>query len=95
MAESPAEEPPAEMKSGINVANLFYNPRKIELSATDYYKIAGDFVQKKMDEKILLQVESFGYNKELVTKCIQAGEINHATATYYLLTNGVDEGKDL
>eukprot|EP00826_Nyctotherus_ovalis_P026843 TRINITY_DN2093_c0_g1_i1.p1 TRINITY_DN2093_c0_g1~~TRINITY_DN2093_c0_g1_i1.p1 ORF type:complete len:720 (-),score=227.83 TRINITY_DN2093_c0_g1_i1:141-2300(-) len=47
------------------------------------------FINKpmKIDEKALVRIEKLGYPREYVKKCIHGNELNHATATYYLMTN--------
>lgn len=40
-----------------------------------------------INENALNIIESFGYPKDYVRKCLNSNELNHATATYYLLTN--------
>jgi len=40
-----------------------------------------------IDQDTLTKMESYGYPKEYVKKCLNDNELNHATATYYLLTN--------
>lgn len=42
---------------------------------------------KEIDEEVLNTIESFGYPKENVRKWLSNNELNHATTTYYLLTN--------
>eukprot|EP00826_Nyctotherus_ovalis_P037573 TRINITY_DN3435_c0_g3_i1.p1 TRINITY_DN3435_c0_g3~~TRINITY_DN3435_c0_g3_i1.p1 ORF type:complete len:828 (+),score=213.76 TRINITY_DN3435_c0_g3_i1:497-2980(+) len=48
------------------------------------------FNEKKtvvIDESTLRTMEAFGYPQQYVAKCLNSNEFNHATATYYLLTN--------
>ncbi|MCQ2815690.1 MAG: protein kinase [archaeon] len=40
-----------------------------------------------IDESALKTMESLGYQKDYVKKCLNNNELNYATATYYLLTN--------
>ena len=37
-----------------------------------------------INQSILTKMESYGYRKDYVTKCLRNNELNHATATYYL-----------
>lgn len=46
-----------------------------------------DLVKEKVDKGALEKMRTYGYAKEYVTKCLNNNELNHATATYYLLTN--------
>ena len=40
-----------------------------------------------VDEDTLIKTESFGYPRQYIVKCLKDNKLNHATATYYLLTN--------
>ena len=40
-----------------------------------------------IDENILKSMETFGYKKEYIQKCITNNEINYCSATYYLLSS--------
>jgi len=40
-----------------------------------------------VDKSALLQMEKFGYTADYVKSCLNNNELNHATATYYLITN--------
>ena len=71
----------------INVDNLFYNENySSKLSYTDYCCITEDFTTHNLDEEALKVVENFGYPRNFVVKCINRGDLNHATASYYLIT---------
>jgi len=45
------------------------------------------FKETFIDLNALNQMEAYGYNKDYVKDCLKTNELNHATATYYLLTN--------
>ena len=71
----------------VNVDNLFYLENyKTKLSYTDYCCITEDFTTHNLEEEALKTVESFGYPRTFVLKCLNTGIINHATASYFLLT---------
>ena len=40
-----------------------------------------------IDENILKSMETLGYKKEYVQKCITSNEVNYCTATYFLLSS--------
>eukprot|EP00826_Nyctotherus_ovalis_P035294 TRINITY_DN301_c0_g4_i1.p1 TRINITY_DN301_c0_g4~~TRINITY_DN301_c0_g4_i1.p1 ORF type:complete len:485 (-),score=132.32 TRINITY_DN301_c0_g4_i1:42-1496(-) len=48
-----------------------------------------DVKEKKgaIDESALAEMKRFGYTAEYVRSCLNSNELNHATATYYLMTN--------
>jgi hypothetical protein len=72
----------------VNVDNLFYHENyKIKLSYTDYCCITEDFSTENIDEEALQVCENFGFPRAFLIKCLNRGDINHATACYYLLTN--------
>lgn len=72
----------------VNVDNLFYHENyKIKLSYTDYCCITEDFSTENIDEEALQVCDNFGFPRQFVIKCLNRGDINHATACYYLLTN--------
>mgnify|MGYP002631211777 FL=1 len=72
----------------VNVDNLFYHENyKIKLSYTDYCCITEDFSTENIDEEALAVCENFGFPRQFLIKCLNRGDINHATACYYLLTN--------
>jgi len=71
----------------VNVDNLFYHENyKIKLSYTDYCCITEDFNSENIDEEALKVCENFGFPRQFLIKCLNRGDINHATACYYLLT---------
>ena len=39
----------------------------------------------RIDEDAMASVVSYGYPRELVIESINRGDVNHATAAYYLL----------
>ena len=43
-----------------------------------------------LDEKIIKNMEYYGYKKEYIQKCIINNELNYCHATYYLLLNSSD-----
>jgi serine/threonine protein kinase len=70
----------------VNVDNLFYQGNyNTKLSYTDYWWITEDFTTHNLEEEALKTVESFGYPRSFVLKCLNNGHVNHATASYYLL----------
>ena len=79
----------AAVKPDINATNINNlcsgrNPDE-RLCQSDLNMIVCEQLQKQINEKALQQLESFGYDREQVIASLQAGEINHATATYQLL----------
>lgn len=88
------------MESGninfINVENLYYkctqevksgvpvNPQN-KIKYSDYCALTEDFMTYRIDEEALSIVEGYGYNRKMIIDSINKGEINHATASYYLL----------
>ena len=74
----------------VNVDNLFYNGLyKTKLSYTDYCCVTEDFATENIDEEALKACENFGFPRQFLVKCLNRGDINHATACYFLLTNSV------
>lgn len=72
----------------VNVDNLFYDEvYTTKLSYTDYCCITEDFSTENIDEEALRVCENFGFPRQFMIKCLNRGDINHATACYYLLTN--------
>lgn len=86
-----------EMESGninfINVENLYYTSsketssekRQARVKYSDYCALTEDFMTYRIDEEALSIVEGYGYTRRMVVDSINRGEINHATAAYYLL----------
>lgn len=71
----------------VNVDNLFYQENyTTKLSYTDYCCITEDFTTHNLSEDALKTVETFGYPRSFVLKCLNNGHINHATASYILLS---------
>ena len=64
----------------INDKNLYLN--------YDYNDISNNNDYKK--EKILSQIENFGYDRDYVIKCLKNNLLNHATAIYFILMNYED-----
>jgi len=72
----------------VNVDNLFYYENyKTKLSYTDYCCITEDFSTENIDEEALKVCENFGFPRKFMIKCLNRGDINHATACYFLLTS--------
>lgn len=70
----------------VNVDNLFYGSNyTTKLSYADYCSVTEDFTTHHIDEEALKVVESCGYPRDFVVRCLNSGDLNHATATYYLL----------
>ncbi len=92
-AEPEAAEPDEEQEANINVVNvknLFYTSGSAtttnsQLSMKDYQRITIGYNAQDLDEDTLDQVAQFGYSRDLVETALRSGQINHATATYYLL----------
>ena len=71
----------------MNVDNLFYGENyKCRLSYSNYCCITEDFTTKQLEEEAIRQVTQLGFPREHVLKSLQEGFLNHATASYYLLT---------
>lgn len=86
------------MESGninfINVENLYYKSsnevqeedgKMSKIKYSDYCALTEDFMTYRIDEEAIGIVESYGYSRKLIIDSINKGEINHATASYYLL----------
>jgi len=72
----------------VNVDNLFYCENYgTKLSYTDYCCITEDFSTQQLDEEAIKSCEAFGYPRSFLIKSLNRGDLNHATASYYLLTN--------
>ena len=72
----------------VNVDNLFYHENyKNKLSYIDYCCITEDFTSQILDEEAIKVCENFGFPRHFMIKCLNRGDINHATACYFLLTN--------
>ena len=83
----------------INVENLYYKSTKEENSVneiingkenskitySDYCALTEDFMTYRIDEEAISIVEGYGYPRKMIIDSINKGEINHATASYYLL----------
>jgi serine/threonine protein kinase len=70
----------------INVGNIFPENRDVKIAHTDYCSITNDFLSFHQDLKALKETEDLGYSKSFLLKSLQNGDMNHATATYSLLT---------
>lgn len=70
----------------MNVNNLFYHgDYSTKLSYTDFCSVTEDYTTHHIDEEAVKVVEKFGYPRDYLVKCLNNGDLNHATATYYLL----------
>jgi len=84
----------------VNVENLFYKggdpktnqPTAMEDKVTysDYCALTEDFMTYRIDEEAMEIVTSFGYPRSQVIDAINKGDVNHATAAYYLLVYSGD-----
>ena len=87
------------MESGnincINVENLYYSQREDEPSTkitySDYCALTEDFMTYRLDEEARGIVEGYGFERKAIIDSINKGEINHATASYYLLVHSTTE----
>jgi hypothetical protein len=89
----------------INVENLYYKSSKdvslissimsenenAKMTYSDYCALTEDFMTYRIDEEALSIVEGYGYPRKLIINSINKGEINHATASYYLLIHSTTE----
>jgi hypothetical protein len=55
------------------------------MTYSDYCALTEDFMTYRIDEDALGIVEGYGYPRKMIIDSINKGEINHATASYYLL----------
>mmetsp|Transcript_28390 Transcript_28390/g.35090 ORF Transcript_28390/g.35090 Transcript_28390/m.35090 type:complete len:141 (-) Transcript_28390:4-426(-) len=79
----------------VNVENLYYRggtPQKDphtspedKVTYSDYCALTEDFMTYRIDEEAMDIVTGFGYSRQLVLESINRGDVNHATAAYYLL----------
>jgi len=79
----------------VNVENLYYKggkhtpgqPSRVEdkVSYSDYCALTEDFMTYRIDEEAMAIVTGYGYPRSLVIDSINRGDVNHATAAYYLL----------
>lgn len=82
----------------VNIENLYYrngDPTNIvvedKLSYSDYCALTEDFMTYRIDEEAMDIVISCGYTRSLIIDSINKGEVNHATAAYYLLVFSGDK----
>jgi hypothetical protein len=76
----------------VNIENLYYRNGdsanivvEEKLSYSDYCALTEDFMTYRIDEEAMDIVTCCGYPRSLVIDSINKGEVNHATAAYYLL----------
>ena len=76
----------------VNIENLYYrggDPRLTQvndkITYSDYCALTEDFMTYRIDEEALEVVMGCGYPRSLLLDAINKGEVNHATAAYYLL----------
>ena len=69
----------------VNIDNLFVGEYETKLSYSDYLSITQDYATMRIDEDVLQVVESYGYPRAFIKDSLVRGDINHATACYYLL----------
>lgn len=70
----------------VNVDNLFYQGNyDTKLSYNDYCSVTEDYTTHHIDEEAIKVVEKFGYPRDFLVQCLNNGDLNHATASYYLL----------
>lgn len=67
-------------------------PSKAEdkVSYSDYCALTEDFMTYRIDEEAMAIVTGYGYPRNLVIESINRGDVNHATAAYYLLVYQTD-----
>lgn len=71
----------------LNIDNLFFPSKPdVVLSFQDYCYIANDFYTRHYNEEAIKAIENFGYNRNSIIESLNHAELNHATASYYLLT---------
>eukprot|EP00826_Nyctotherus_ovalis_P047903 TRINITY_DN5584_c0_g1_i4.p1 TRINITY_DN5584_c0_g1~~TRINITY_DN5584_c0_g1_i4.p1 ORF type:complete len:444 (+),score=96.81 TRINITY_DN5584_c0_g1_i4:1226-2557(+) len=49
--------------------------------------VIGRYYHNEIDDDVIKFMESYGYPKSYVTKCLRANDMNNATSTYHLLIN--------
>jgi serine/threonine protein kinase len=70
----------------VNVDNLFFeNNYSTKLSYTDYWSITEDYYTHHLNENAINKVAKMGYPRDFIIRWLNNGDLNHATATYYLL----------
>jgi hypothetical protein len=84
----------------VNVENLYYystnerdnsKKRQARVKYSDYCALTEDFMTYRIDEEALTIVESYGYSRKMIINCINNGDINHATTSYYLLIHSTTQ----
>jgi hypothetical protein len=66
-----------DQRNFINDKNLNLNFDNNDISNNNDYK----------KERILLQIENLGYDRDYIIKCLKSNYLNHATTIYFLLMN--------
>ena len=61
------------------------------MTYSDYCALTEDFMTYRIDEEAIQIVESYGYPRKMIIDSINKGEINHATASYYLLIHSTTQ----
>ncbi len=83
--EHRAKSPPSA--NDLNIENIFFPCRPdVKLGFQDYCYIANDFYTHHIDEEAVKTVETFGYPRHTIIEALNKGDLNHATASYNLLT---------
>eukprot|EP00826_Nyctotherus_ovalis_P037571 TRINITY_DN3435_c0_g1_i9.p1 TRINITY_DN3435_c0_g1~~TRINITY_DN3435_c0_g1_i9.p1 ORF type:complete len:551 (+),score=144.98 TRINITY_DN3435_c0_g1_i9:87-1739(+) len=80
--ENPCSSESAESSITVSLESKMRKSESTLLCTTDQSTGIWD-----INRNALNIIESFGYPKDYVRKCLNSNELNHATATYYLLTN--------
>lgn len=69
----------------LNVGNIFTKEENVKLDYTDYTFITNEFETTHLDDNAIRSVESMGYSRDSIIKSLKDNQLNHATASYYLL----------
>ncbi len=71
----------------INMENIFQHSCVSSLQYDDFTSLAEDFATMHINEDALDTLESYGFDRSLVKASLNKGHMNHATASYVLLTH--------
>jgi hypothetical protein len=73
----------------INVVNLdhLFTNFNTKLSYSDYQAVAEEFLSTHIEEEPINVVTAFGFQEKTLRDCLNRGDLNHATACYYLVAN--------